>query len=98
MFEDLRRRRQHENPDRGNPTAAHLARTLDIDDEHEVLTAGEAPFRIRGAGPVEVAEDVSPLEELAGACHLIETLPADEIIINTVLLAGSRRARCVRAR
>src|SRR5258706_233934 len=90
--------RQHEDADRLGAAAPPLPGPLHVDHEHDVRAGGEAPLRVGRARPIVVAEDVGPLQELAGARHLLEALPADEIIVNAVLLAGARLARRVRAR
>ena len=51
---------------------AHLPGALDVDHEHQVAARGQIALGVGGAGAVEVAEDVRPLEERVAGDHLLE--------------------------
>src|SRR5689334_14342233 len=93
LLEQRERRRQDEDVDRRRDQAAHLGRALPVDFQQDVLTRCDLLVEPARRGRVPVAVDVRVLEKFAGVAQRHEALGRHEVVIDAVLLAGTRRAR-----
>src|SRR5688572_17746567 len=89
-------RRQDEDADASGVDAAYLPRSLPVDLEDQVLAARERLGDDLFRGAVAIAVHLGALEELAALLHAEEGGLIDEVVVDAVLLAGTRRARGVR--
>src|SRR5439155_1009151 len=97
LLEHVKRRRHDEDGGGFDAALPHLSRALHVDDENDVLPRVEQRPGVGRARPVEVAEDVRPLEELTGRDHRLEVRAAHEVIVHPVGFALARRTRRIGA-
>ena len=70
------------------PAGAHLRRALDIEIHHHVAAHFKMPRDFRIEGAVEVAVDFRAFEEFTRLAFRKEFLPAEEMVIAAIDLAG----------
>ena len=92
------RGRQDEDVDGLRDQPAHLLRALPVDFQQHVVAARDLIGEPRRGRRIPVAVDVGVLEELAVGLEREEARLVDEVIVDAVGLAGTRRARRVRNR
>src|SRR5208282_254160 len=73
---------------------ANLARALDVDVEQDVAARGDRGVERRSRRAVGGLEHPRPFGEFAGRLPAFELFFAHKVVIDSVRLAFSRRARC----
>ena len=80
LFQLLARGRQNKDANGLRHLRLDLARTLPVDFENDVFTAGEQCFGRAARGAVKVIEYLGMLEKFVISGHLTETLQRNEVI------------------
>src|SRR5687767_3729244 len=89
---------EDEHPDQVGEELAHLCGPLPVDLEQHVVVAGDLALDPALAGAVVVVVDPGVLEEVARGDHRLEPRAVNEVVVDPVLLAFTRRPRGVRHR
>ncbi len=96
LFQHFARRRQNEDTDRIGHFLFHLAGTLPVDFEDDVLAAIEQFLRRCARAAIEIIENPSVLQKFLIFHHLLECRYLDEVVCTAVDFARALRPRGMR--
>ena len=89
LFQCFDRRRQDKGGNHIRKNLFHLERALPVNFQHDVVDGGEFLLNPETAGAVVISMDESPFEELMVLLSLLKILLRDEVIVHTILFAGT---------